>query len=48
MLDIPALEITNGKRTVNNLQVKRCVGVLSSVFKPGHGETLKKATDAIR
>lgn len=45
VLDIPAREITTGKRTVNDAQVKNLVGVVSIVFKFGHRKMLSEATD---
>lgn len=35
VLDIPAHKTTTLKRTVNDVQIKKCVRVVSAVFKPG-------------
>lgn len=35
-LDVPAREITTCRRTVSNIQVRKWVGAVSVVFRPGH------------
>lgn len=47
IFDIPAWEITKAERTTSDLQVKKWVGVVSVVFKPGHRKTFEEAADAI-
>lgn len=39
--------ITEGMRTVRNVQVKKWTRVVSVLLKPGHRKTLAKAADAV-
>lgn len=47
VLNIPAREIATGKRTANDVQLKKWIGVLSIIFKPVHQKTLEDVTTKI-
>lgn len=47
MLDTKAREPTTSQRTVSDVQLKKSVGVISDVFKPGHRKTFAVAADAV-
>lgn len=46
MRDIPVREITIGKRTISNVEGKKCLGVVPVVLKPVHQKALADAADA--
>lgn len=47
VVNIPSREITTSRRIVSNVRVKRGVGVVSCVFKPGYRKTFAEVAKAV-
>lgn len=45
--DIPARKVPSKKRIVGDVQVKKCVGIVTFMFKPEIGKTHEEAAHAV-